>query len=248
MENSGMPVDATPEMPGEQFDGEGAGIGGAVQIFTDPQGLGEKIRNKANIALPWIVLFLIAFVAMYLIAEPMLDAALATPEGRERWNEQLDQARGMSEEMMRTVSIWSTAAVAPIFMTVVSPLLAAAIMLFIGNFVLAGEVKYKKLLAVALFATFITTVGQLLYSLGALATGNAFFAISLGFLAPHQAQGDPIFQLLSLIDLFFIWQIIAAGIALATVYNFPRNKGYLISVITFGGLGLIGVTLAALFS
>ncbi len=248
MQHSDMPAGATPETAGAQQSNKGAGLEGVVQVFTNPQELGENLRHGARILFPWLILIALAVGAMYLIAEPMTDAALATPEGRARMQEQLDRAPGMTEEMMRDISIYSTIGFGGIISSVIAPLLVAALMLFLGNFVFAGNARFKQLLAIAIFSSFIGIIGQAVNGLGARLTGNVYFSISLGVLAPEPGQGDALYQFLSLFDLFFIWQIIAAGIALSVVYQLSRNKGYTISVISLGSLGLLGVAMAAMFA
>jgi hypothetical protein len=55
-----------------------------------------------------------------------------------------------------------------------------------------------------------------------------------------------IYTVLSKISVFHIWEVIVLGMGLAIMYNFPRNKGYVLSVITIGLIALVHIGFAAM--
>jgi hypothetical protein len=94
----------------------------------------------------------------------------------------------------------------------------------------------------------IFAAGHLVLAPLALAKGDILVTISLGALAPVKAFDSLLFVILSKFDLFIIWEIVAAGIGLSAVYGFSRNKGIVLSVISFGTLSLLSILSVLLLS
>ena len=98
------------------------------------------------------------------------------------------------------------------------------------------------------YVELIALLGNLILSPMILAKQSMMVTFSLGALAASQGPESPLFVLLSKFDLFLIWEIIVLGIGLSILYKVPRNKGYLLSVLSMGLLAMLHVVAAAIGS
>ena len=113
------------------------------------------------------------------------------------------------------------------------------------NFVFAGKARFKQLLSVMLYGEIIYGLGMIVVLPMVLAKKSILVSLSLGVLAASQGPESILYLALSKIDLFLIWEIIAIGIGLSVIYGIPRNKGYLLSVLSMGMLSIMHVVFSA---
>ena len=78
------------------------------------------------------------------------------------------------------------------------------------------------------------------------AKGSMAISLSAAVLVASEGVDSFIYVALSKIDLFNIWEIIVVGIGLAAVYNIPRNKGYVLSVLSVGMLSILHIVFTAI--
>ena len=97
-----------------------------------------------------------------------------------------------------------------------------------------------------MFAEFIYAVGFLISWPLVVAKDSLTVSFSLAVLVADRGPQDLLYVILSKISIFHIWEVIALGMGLAIMYEFPRNKGYLLSVITIGLIALLHIGFAAM--
>ena len=68
-------------------------------------------------------------------------------------------------------------------------------------------------------------------------------AVMDAFISDPESQKG-LFLALSKASVFQIWEIIVAGLGLSAVCKISRNKGLLLSVLSIGGLSLLGAVIA----
>ena len=104
------------------------------------------------------------------------------------------------------------------------------------------------MLSVILYGEMIYAIGNLLVVPLVLAKDSLAVGLNLGVLVAERGLQDPLFMLLSKVDLFFIWELIVVGIGLSVIYRLPRNKGLTLSVLSIGLLTGIAVAASAIGS
>ena len=128
------------------------------------------------------------------------------------------------------------------------PLLVAGLALFWGNFVFAGNARFRHVLSITLYTCVLYAVGMWLTLPMILAKGSMMASYSLGVLAADAGPTSILYQLLSRIGLFYIWQWVVLGIGLSVVFNTKFGRGMTISLLSSGLISAIGILFSALGS
>ena len=218
-------------------DSKGLSFRGLFEVFTQPGKLFAKLKDNPKILVPYLAVIIVSLISMFLIADVLTKTQLESDAMRERLQ---GQPLPPNVEIMIKYNIIIFGSLASILL----PLITAGIAIFWGNFVYAGKARFKHILSVALYGQFLFDVGGLLASLIIMVKGSIMAPFSLGVLAAGQGLDSIPFIALSKIDLFNIWEIIVIGIGLASIYNFERNKGYMISVLSVGLISVMHIVFA----
>lgn len=214
------------------------GFRGLYEVFVSPSALFAKLKDDPKILVPYVVGLALMLVMVISMAD--IIARFQIEEMQRRAAENPNIPTNLSPGMMVPWIIGGgTLAWACI------PLLAALLALFIGNFLMAGKATFKQLLSIMLFGEIIYLVGGLLVLPLNLAKDSMFMSFSLAALVPPDPE-SVVWLFLSKMSLFLIWEFIAVGIGLSILYGFPRNKGYLLSVLSMGMLSILHVLFAAI--
>jgi hypothetical protein len=214
---------------------------GVVEVFYNPSGWFEKLRNEPKVLVPYIVLAILIAGFFYLAGDIVVRMQMESPQMQERLQGQ--QLPAGAAQMMW----WSTVG-GGTFVMLLAPLVAAALALFWGNVVYAGKASFKAILSVMLYGEIIYSVGNLLVVPLVLAKDSLAVGLNLGVMVADRGMQDVLYTALSKVDLFVIWEIIVIGIGLSIIYGFPRNKGYRLSVLSMGLLTILGIAAAAIGS
>ncbi len=212
---------------------------GIVEVFYDPASLFKKIKDNHTILIPYIVLFAVSLLVGYLLKDIIMQMQLDSPEFQEQMKgQQLPESAKSFMEIMTVVGMGIG--------MLLTPLITASLALFFGNFVMGGKAKFKTIFSMMIYCEVLYMIGNLLLVPMVLAKGDLTTGISLGFLVADQGVQSIAFTALSKISLFHIWEIIVAGIGLSIIYDFSRNKGYMLSVLSIGLLSIMHIGAAAL--
>ncbi|UCD63295.1 MAG: YIP1 family protein [Candidatus Zixiibacteriota bacterium] len=209
---------------------------GLVQVFSKPGEFFEKLKNNPRILVPYIVAVILYAVSFVLISDLLVQAQLESPQMAERM-----QGQPATPQVRQALKITSIAF--PTVFMALYPIVAAWLASFFGGFIMGAKARYKAVLSVILYGNIIFAVGTLIHAALMLAKGSVGVTLSLGVLAAGQGFDSIPFVALSKIGLFNIWEIIAVGIGLAAVYNFPRNKGYWTAVLSIGLISVLHIIL-----
>ena len=217
----------------------GLSFKGLYQVFTSPSEFFTKLKDNPKVLVPLIVIMALMFLFLLGTIDLIMKMQIESPQFQERM-----QGAELTPQLM-TIMRYQTLIGGPLAQIIIV-LIAAALALFFGNFVFAGKAKFKQLLSVMCYGEIISLVGALVVMPMMLAKDSMMTTLSLGFLAASQGPTSWIYVALSKIDLFTIWEIIAIGIGLSIIYNLPRNKGYLLSVLSMGMLSILHVVFTAI--
>lgn len=217
------------------------GLRGIYKVFSAPSQFFEELKLHPKVLVAFLVIAAASLVFFSSIVDLIVDFQLSMPEVQDRLKD-----NPMSPEQTRTLMGYQTIGGGTISL-LLSPILAAALALFWGNFVFAGKAGFKQLLSVMLYGEIIIAAGNLILLPMMFAKESFLVSLSPAILALSQGPDSLAYTALSKLDLFIIWELIVIGIGLSIVYNVPRNKGYLLSVLSMGMLSISHVLLTAAF-
>ena len=212
---------------------KGLALKGIFEVFYKPAEFFQSLKDHPKILVPYIVLVIILSIQMLLLTDLIVEMQLNSPEMQE-------QFQGQAPEQVVNMLKY-TVPIGGIIAFTLIPLITAALAMFFGNFVMGGQAKYSQLLSVMLYGNIIFMVGGLIVAPMMLAKGSMMVSLSFAILVAEQGIESFAYTALSKIGLFYIWEFIVIGIGLSIVYNFNRNKGYVLSVLSVGLLSIIHV-------
>jgi len=218
---------------------KGLSFKGIFQVFTAPTAFFEKLKNNPKVLIPYIVVILFTFIFMYTTADYIVKMQVES----EQFQKQL-QGQPVTPQIMKMIKI--NVMVMGTLVFALYPLVAAALALFVGNFIMGSKAGFKQILSVVLYGAVVYTVGMLILIPLIIAKGSIMVSLSLGVLAASQGPESILYTTLSKIGLFNIWEIIVAGIGFSVIYGMTRNKGYLLAVCSIGLLSVIQIIITAI--
>lgn len=211
---------------------------GIWEVILKPTAFFDKLRTQPKVLVPYLVLTVIWLVTFFLLQDLIWDMQKSSPQFQERLqgqelSPQIEQFTKMSIVVAGTIAM------------LLVPLMGAALALFFGNFVFAGRSNFKTLLSVFLYGEILFAIGSLVIVPLMLAKGSILVSLSAAVLVSDLGPESPLYVALSKIGVFYIWEIIVVGIGLGAAYQFPSNKGYLLSVLSIGTLLVLHVVMSA---
>lgn len=218
---------------------KGLSLKGIVQVFHQPSAFFQQLRNEPKVLVPYVLLAIMFTIFFVSVVDLLVQLQLESPQ-----LERQLQGQPVTDQLKQILRM-QTMIGGPIFLLLM-PLVAAALAALVGNFFMGHKARFKQILSVMLYAGIVHAAGMLLLIPMMLAKGSALVSLSLGVLAASQGAESLLYVALSKIDVFVIWEVIAAGIGLAAIYNIPRNKGYVISVLSVGMLSILHVVFTAI--
>lgn len=217
----------------------GLSFRGLIEVFYKPTEFFKKLVVNPKILVPYVVFGVLMFLALYLTRELVWQMVSASPKFQERI-----QNAQISPELLKTIVIWQFIGAGTLAM-LLSPLLAALLALFWGNFVFAGKANFRHLLSVMLYGEVIYAVGAIVNLALMLPRGNLMANLSLGVLAASQGADSVLYVLLSKFSVFLIWEIVAIGLGLTVLYNVKPSHGYRLAILSMGLLSILHVVVTA---
>jgi len=212
---------------------------GLWQVFSSPTQLFQKLKDQPRILVPYVVLGVLLLGFMLLTADLIMKVQMEAMADRLQ-GQQLPA--GVAAGMKVSTIVFGTIGF------LLEPIIVAALALFWGNFVFAGNARYKQILSVTLYCCVLYAVGMWLTLPMILAKGSMMTGYSLGVLAANAGPTSVMFQLLSRIGLFYIWEWVVLGIGLSVVFNTRMGKGITIALLSSGLISAIAILLSAIGS
>lgn len=231
-----MDTSITPSMePGLQKD-RSLPWRGVIRVFSGPSKFFSELKDQPRVLVPYII-FGVLFAVFLLLVQDYLWAMQA--------NSPQMQERLQGQELPPEAEVWGKRAIVigGTLVMLMLPLIEAAVVMFWGTFVFAGQARFKQVLSACLYGNILFAVGMLVHVPLIMAKDSAAVTLSPAVLVADQGYQSFAYQALSKLSLFHIWEIAVVGIGLAAIYGFARNKGYWISVLSLGllsALSLVG--------
>lgn len=218
------------------------GFRGLYEVFAQPSAFFERLKNDPKVLVPYVAYMVLILVFLTATSGIIAQMQLDELQRRAADNPSFAVPSGMNAEKLTPMIIifgsltWA-----------LGPLVIAALAYLWGNFIMAGRATFKQLLSVVLFGEIIFLVGDMLLLPLILAKQSILVSFSLAALVPPDPK-SVVWVALSKVSIFLIWDIIVVGIGLGIIYSFPRNKGYLLAVLSVGLVSVVHVLMTAVSS
>ena len=214
-----------------------------IAVITDPAAAMRGVAKKGSWWVPFLV-FIVAVAIFSLIAGDVV-TQFAIDQSRERFDTMVQEGRITQQQadqfmqqqsggMMQIFMI-----VNPVIATMLVKLLFAVLFLLGGNVIFGGNAKFGQFWAVLWYASVVGAIGLIVSSVLINITGDMYGAqLGLGVFT----KGDPtstLHKILSVFNVFSIWEGIVAGIGLAVVAKVSQGKGIAWGLFCYLGLGLL---------
>lgn len=209
---------------------------GIWETISDPEKFFLQLKDNPKILVPYLFYVLIVFSFFYLTLDLLYELQMKIVGAREGL-----EAADISPKQMKSIILVQTTV-----MLSLMPLIAAGLGLFWGNFIFAGKASFKQVLSVTLYGSTIYAYGMLMLTPLMFANDTFRASYSLAAFVPGSAIDSFTYVFLSKFSLFIIWELAVIGIGLSIIYNIPRNKGYMLSVLSMGMLSIIHVISTAI--
>jgi hypothetical protein len=218
-----------------------------IGVFTSPTKTFQSLDRNPSWLLPIIIYMVVNLGFIFLAKDIIIQEELTRQENKmlEQGmdSEQMDQRLAIIEKSMQYT--------VPIFGLVFSGLfvlIVAGVFMFVGNVVLGGTSTFKKIFAITAYSFLILCVGALVTLPLVLARQSMQVSFSLAALMSDEARKTFLYQLLSKVDIFWIWWLAVYSIGLAVIYKMKTQKMAMAVAAVYLIYAVAAAALTALFS
>ena len=233
-----------------------------VNVFIAPTKTFEDLKRNASWWVPWLIsavfTLIFAVVAVQKIdmghfVQQQIDRS---PAAQKRMEQATPEQRTQGLALQATITK-VTFYISPLF-TLLGGVIAAAVLLFIFNFILGAEVPFPRALAIVFYAGLPGVLVSILLIMSFLVSsdpstidiaGNPM-PTNLGFFLDSQGNKF-VYGIASALDIFKIWWVVLLGLGFSTASsNRKPSTGTAIATmfVTYGIVVLIGIGFKMAFS
>ncbi|MBD3224296.1 MAG: hypothetical protein GF313_06165 [Caldithrix sp.] len=219
-----------------------------VGIFTNPAAVFGHIKTKPNWLLPFAIIVLVAGLFTYSTSaqqkqmqKEFINNTTMIPESMKAdYLEELETQTYVEEKVYPILGV--------AVKSILEILLIAAVLMFLGNFVFAGELKFKDNMALYAWSGLISSLALLVKLPVVLSKDTMLVFTSLAVFADSSDMQSFSFQILNAIDVFVIWKLIVMAIGFSIMYKLSRAKGYVSMFSIYAVYVLITAGISQVFS
>jgi hypothetical protein len=213
-----------------------------LTLFWEPSSTFRSLKVKTNwldIVIPLLIVTIMSLLLTPYIVPIAMTEQKASIESSERLTDiQKETIIEHMESKADSPVQYITTAVA----IVVKTLVLAAVMLFIGNFLLGGETKYKTMLGVTAYVGLVDVVSLGLKTPLIVSQGTTKIYTSLALL--FEENSSFIFRFMTNIDAFALWKIVLFSIALGVIIDKKASKPFGIIIVIWLLYAVVAALLA----
>ncbi|MBU8933044.1 MAG: YIP1 family protein [candidate division Zixibacteria bacterium] len=213
----------------------GLSFRGLIEVFYQPTSFFEELKDSPKVLVPYLALAVVCGLFFYLATDFIVAMQMELPEVQEAM-----EAQRIPLEQMKTI-MWYQTGIGGIIALLLAPLLIAGLGLFWNNFVFGLKSSFKQVLSLVLYGEFLYMIGAMVHVPIMFAKDTIMVTFSPAVLVADQGMTSIWFVLLDKFSVFHIWEIVVVGIGLSVLCEVPRNKGYLLAVLSVGGLSVLHV-------
>jgi hypothetical protein len=202
-------------------------MGGAskvLSIFFEPRKVFESLKIKPTWLIPFIIVVLLGMVYYYYAYPIIMSDQVARIQANEKIPDEQKQA--IMEKMGggEHPPAWQLG-ITPIG-GLIYLVIASAILFFVFNVLLGGDSTFRRVFSVYCYSALVGIPATIVKLPLTLVKKSTDVQTSLAILLSPDAKGSFLYNILSSIDIFVIWQVILISIGLAVVYKFTPKKSY----------------------
>jgi hypothetical protein len=221
-------------------------------VYFSPRKAFEAVARRPGWVVPFILLIVLTAVSAQLggpinqeyIAQRIEESDTLTEEQKQEALERFEREESQIVKVGRVVGGGVVAGI--------SLLVLGGILLLINNLILGSSAKYGQTLGAACYVSLVWIPSWIVKTPLMLAQRTIHVPIGPAALLPPEMEGSLTWALLSRLDLFGIWEVILACIALSAIGGYSAKRasaavvpvwiiyGILVSVVTWFGFKQLG--------
>jgi hypothetical protein len=239
--NSESELAQTPIEPeGEKDMSLGAKL---AAVVAEPRKLFQAVAMHPSPILPIVILMVVSLI-FAVLTRPLIIQQFGSSDQMEKLIEKQHLTQEQAEKAVATQKQFMKYGVllgAP-FGELITCLIFAAVLMFVGNALLGGSASFTAILSGYAWARMINVLGTILKTPLVLVKHDIRISLSPAIFLPESASGSLLFSVLSVFDIFHIWEAVLACFAMAAVYKMglQRAVGFVGALyIIIAGLGII---------
>jgi len=217
-------------------------------VFVDPKRLFRAVTARPRWVPPLVVLMGVALIFAFLTRSVIIEE-IGTGKQMERVIEQRnlsDEEAARAIELQKGIAKWGILVSAPLT-EAVTVVVMAVILLFVGNVILGGSAAFVAILSAYAWARIINVLGYAAKIPLILHAKSIQVTLSPAILLPADAADSLLYAVLSVFDVFHIWEAVLTCIAMAAVYKISLQRSVGIVGTVYVVLAAVGILLRELF-
>ena len=219
-----------------------------VGVVLDPRKTFRAVAARPQWVAPILILMCVGLL-FAILAQPViiqeLDSGKQMQQLMERRNMTQEQA-AQAIEMQKKFAGIGVLVSAPLS-EVATCLIFAVILLFVGNTILGGAAKFVAIFSAYAWARLITVLGTAAKIPLVLSEKTIQVTLSPAILLPGSDTGSLLYAVLSVFDIFHIWEAILVCFAMAAVYKITLQRSVSFVGTIYVVLAAVGILLRELF-
>jgi hypothetical protein len=220
-----------------------------MAVVMEPRKLFQAVAIHPAPMAPIIVLIVVT-LGFAILTRPLILQQIASRDQIEK----LAEKRNMSEaevekalEVQKGFMNYGILLSAPLF-ELITLLFFAAVLMFVGNALMGGTASFTAVLAGYAWARMINVLGLIIKTPLALTTHDIRVTLSPAIFLSANASDSLLFSVLSVFDIFHIWEAILVCFAMAAVYKMGLTKAVSFVGALYIVLAGVGIILKQVFS
>lgn len=202
-----------------------------IKMFTAPTRAAQILKEKPKILIPLIITFVLSAVVVIATMKYSMNMQVdMIAKARNLPPEIVDQIRAGSAQLSLVKNL--IGAVVGSCFVLLFTLISAGLAMFLGSVLMGGKAGFKAVLSVTAVAGLISALGSIITLPLMFLKGTLLVSIGFAGLLPGKDFTSLLYSFLYQYNFFMIWSVIAAGIGYAVIYEFPRNKGLNVAIIS----------------
>jgi hypothetical protein len=217
-------------------------------VLLDPRKTFRAVAAHPKWAAPVLILMGVALV-FAILTQPVIIKELESGKQMQRLIEErnlTEQQAAQAIEMQKKFASIGILVSAPLS-ELATCLIFAVILLFVGNTILGGAAKFVAILSAYAWARLITILGTVAKIPLIISEKTIQVTLSPAILLPGSDSSSLMYAVLSVFDVFHIWEAVLVCFAMAAVYKITLQRSVSFVGTIYVVLAVVGILLRELF-
>lgn len=216
-----------------------------INIFFSPSKVFPSLKEKPSWAMPLaIVLVFVALTAVVTV--------IATKDMAQARQEEMLKERGLTDEQIQQAKTFMSGPMPVVFGAIFAIIVTTIILLLFALLInvlippLGGAGGFAKVFSVVSYAALVKVPGSIIRIILVLMTKSLYATTSLAAFTPNLARHSLVFQLLTNLDIFIIWEMLLVSLGIHITNDLKKNNSYLLIFGIWVGSIILGIALGSL--